>query len=153
MRRKLYDEKLKRSGNESKLIRLTLQVDDFGDYTDISIVNHELIEAEIVGLNNIPINRLRTNLGTPLAVPTTGLSFFDVLPIVVKAPWNVNLEKGDILIKKLQDEREDTKNLYLTLQITETLGTFDTALIAREYNSSFYTEELTQEIIDLIEIY
>lgn len=153
LRRALYDEHLKRSGHGSKLIRLSIQEDDFGDYTDITILNDELIEAEIIGLEGIPLNRLRTNLGSPLPTPTTGLHFFDVLPILVKSPWNVKLEKDDILIKKLQDERDETKYMYLTLQVTEITGTFDTQLISKIYNTSFYTEELTQEVIDLIETY
>lgn len=153
LRRKLYDEKLKRSGHENKLIRLSITTDDFGDYSDITVINNELVEVEVVGLQGIPINRFRSNLGQPLSLPTTGMHFFDVLPIIVKAPWQVQLEKDDILIKKIQDDRDETKYLYLTLQVTDTTGTFDTALVAREYNTSFYTEELTQEVIDLIETY
>lgn len=152
--RKLFDERLAVSGGVSKVIRLQFQRDDFGDEEGLTLLNHEEVEVEIIGLEGIPLSRLRKNLNKPLVQPTTSLYLYDVLPIIVRTKFSTNIQKDDILVKRYFDDNDVSKYYYLTLQITEVVGTFNvTDLVSMEFNAAPYIQTLPSSIEDIINTY
>jgi len=154
VKRVVYDEKLKTSGTESRFIRLTTTEDDFGDVEEVVVVNHEEIILEIQNLEEIPLSRMRKDLSTPIGTATSGLYLMDILPITCRARFKDQINKGDILIKKLQDENPNSPPYYLALRVLEPIGTFSpNSITAITYNLAPYTESFSQEVVDIINDY
>lgn len=152
-KRKLYNSKLSFSGNEHRVIRLQVDEDMYGDES-LTLINHEEIIVNMKGLEDIPLNRLRKDLAVPQITSQQSLYLFDILPIIIEPKLNVDLEVGDIIIRKLYDENLDNKPFYLVLRITEALGSFSPlSLVKLQYQTSPYIQKFDQEIIDLIEGY
>lgn len=153
VRRTLYNSRVKQSGNTTQMIRLEIVEDDFGDFTSQRIINHELVEVEISGLDQVPLSRLRTNITTPTA-PSTNLFLYDILPLKMHTPFSVNIQKNDVLVQKVQDETEATKAFYLVLQVTEVTGAITIPhLVGLEYNIAPYTQRLPSEAEQIVDSY
>ncbi len=149
--RKLYDEKLRVAGNATKCVRLKTVTDEFEDYTSVEIIGTpELVTVEIIGLENVPSSRLRTDLAVG-TVPSTNLYLYDILPLKIKAKFSEDLQKHDILIHQIQDYNPNTPPFYLTLQLIETEVTLSpNSVIQKEYNCAPYTQLIPTEIRDEI---
>lgn len=154
IKRKIYDEKFKTSGNEARFIRLTIEEDDFGDAETVAVINHEEIIIEVNNLEEVPVSRLRKDLTTPGSTATTGLYLMDLLPITGKMRFVDQVNKDDILIKKIQDENPNTKPYYLTLKVTDILASLSpNSITSLTFNLAPYTDAFDEEIVSIIESY
>ncbi len=153
-KRKVYNTKLDWSGNEVRCIRLQVIEDKYGDEITINLINSEEIVLNITQLEEIPLSRLRKDLSVPQITQQESLFLYDILPIVVEPKLNVELEVGDIIVRLLYDENLANKPFYLTLRITESIGSFSPlSLVKLKYNTAPVLDVFSQEIIDLIESY
>lgn len=152
-KRIIYNTKLDFSGNEFRVIRLQVTKDMYGD-EDIVLLNHEEIVVNMTSLEDIPLNRLRKDLSVPQVTSQESLYLYDILPIVIEPKLQVDLEVGDIIVRKLYDESLGNKPYYLVLRISEAIGSFSPlSLVKLQYNASPYIQAFDQSIIDLIEGY
>lgn len=153
-RRKVYSKKLQYAGNESRVVRLRIEEDRFGDETLITIINHDEIIVNITSLEEVPLSRLRSDLSIPALTSQQSLFLYDILPITIEPGFGYDIEKGDILIKKMFSEKEEDKPFYLVLRITEPIGNFSPhSLIKLEYQAAPYIQAFSQEVIDIINSY
>lgn len=152
--RKLYNKTFKFSGNEARVIRLKIEEDRFGDETLIKIISHNEIIVNFSNLEEIPLSRLRKDLSQPLENSQQSLFLYDVLPIEVETALDSDLEKGDILIKKIYSTEFEDKPFFLTLRITESTGTFSPLSMRKiHYQCAPYIQSFSSEIIQLINSY
>lgn len=167
--RKLRDTRLEYSGNEFRAIKFSAaemesDIDEekffFEDnINDNPTVSSREITVVISTLDEIPLSRLRRDLSVQQTTSKQSLYFYDVLPIEIRSRFDVQIEKGDIIVMKLYDERnKNIKQLterdfpfYLTLTVTETIGKFSPkSLINMKFNVAPYTQIFPTNVIALI---
>ena len=151
IKRKLFDYKIRLSGNRSKIIRLKTTENKYGD-EDITIVS----DCQIIAIRNYPseirLYRLRTEVQIPIS-ESTGIYFYDILPIEVFTQWKDNVEVGDILVRKIRDENYCTDPLLNIIRITEVLGAFTDELAWKKSQASPHTMKMTTQLQLLIDNY
>jgi len=153
-RRKLYNKTIQYSGNETRVIRLRIEEDRFGDETLVQLISHEEITINMTTLEEVPLSRLRRDLSIPQTQSHQSMFLYDILPLIIEPAFGNNIEKGDILIKKISSELEVEKPFYLVLRITEPIGNFSPhSLIKLQYQAAPYIQNFSQEVIDIIESY
>jgi len=148
LKRKLRDYSVEMTGDDIKVLRLTITTNKYGDETDLEIISNEEIVITLDMPDQIPLSRLRTELDSELITTTENVYLYDILPIIGFARFEDNVEKGDFLIQKVYDEDDETNNTnYLwTLQVSEILGNFSHGRITGRrfqcapYNGAFPTE-------------
>lgn len=154
LKRKVYNEKLRFAGNETRIIRLSIETDRFGDEELIELLNHEEITVNLTSMEEIPLSRLREDLAQPSNQSHQGLYLYDILPLEVEPLFGSDLEEGDILIKKMYSEQKDRKPYFLVLRITEPLGSFSPhSMVGIRFQCAPYINSFSQEIVDVINDY
>ena len=154
IKRKLYDNKIKFSGNASKVIRLVIEEDRHGDETLVELTSHSEIIVDFANLEEIPLSRLRKDLTSTAVTSQESLYLYDVLPILIRPQFDDVVYKNDIIIKKLYDDRFEDQSFYLTLRVTETVGSFSPiSLTSVYYQTAPIIQIFSQDIIDIIESY
>ena len=156
LKRKLRDYSVDQTGDDVKLIRLTLTTDKYGDDTDLVIHSHELVTLTFDMPDQIPISRLRTDLGSELITTTENVYLYDILPIIGFAKFADNIEKGDFLIQKVYDNDDvlNNTNYLWTLQVSEILGNFSHGrLSGRRFQCAPYNGTFPAEVQTIINAY
>ncbi len=150
LQRKLFDRQISLMGNNVKVIRLQVVEDKYMDET-ISIIDNDIIEIILDIPAEIPLYRLGRTSSSPVITESTGLYLYDILPIEGYSKFEDNVEKGDILIKKIYDEKANTDPLLLILRISESLGSIsNTDLVWKKFHCSPHNLTLTAELIQII---
>jgi len=149
---KLRDYKVDQNGFEGQIIRLKTEENRYGD-ENIQIVNDDVITLSLDLPDEIPYSRMRTDVTKEVA-KTQSLYLYDVLPIEGFAKYDDNVEKGDLLIHKIYDNREDGIPFYLVLRVSEILGTISLRYISsRKFYCSPHNMALPQRVQDIINKY
>lgn len=148
---KLHDLMVTQVGTETKVVRLRIEESIDGDPEDVIVTKSDEVVLYLDLPDDIPISRFRTCLTSQSAV-TSNVFIYDILPIEVYSRYEDNIEKDDIIIRKLRWKNEQV--FYHVLQITETLGNFSSnELTFQKFYSAPYTMPLTDEIQNLVDGY
>lgn len=134
-RRKLFDNNVRLVGIEAELLRFKIVEDRYGDET-VQNISQDSIVARISYPGEIPLSRFRMDAvaGIPDSIPDevdeTHTFFFEILPIELFVQWSDNVEKGDMLLHRVNDEHDNP--IKIMLKVSELLGTFQTELLWRK---------------------
>lgn len=153
--KRLHDYKIDISGWSGPVVRVTTTENMYGDYTDVSVVNHDILNISLDIPDEIPMNRLRQSVTENLTSTTQNLFMYDILPVIGYAKFSDNIAKDDYLIQVYydQDPLQDTA-YYLILQVTELIGNFNVNnIVNTQFQCSPYTQALTQEVQDIVDTY
>ena len=153
--KRIHDYKIDISGWSGPVIRVTTTENMYGDYTDISVVNHDILNISLDIPEEIPMTRLRQTITENLTSSTENLYMFDIVPIIGYAKFADNIARDDYLIQVYydQDPLQDTA-YYLILQVTELLGNFNVNnIVNTKFQCAPYTQALTTEVQDIINQY
>ena len=156
LKRLLRDYSIKMTGDDIKVIRLTITINKYGDETDLEILSNDVITITLDIPDQIPLSRLRTELGSELITTTENTYLYDILPIIGFSRFEDNVEKGDFLIQKVYDEddEENLTNYLWTLQVSEILGNFSHGRITgRRFQCAPYNGAFPTEVQTLINAY
>lgn len=117
----LRDYKTSQMGFTGQVIRLKVEENMYGDES-IEIINDDIVTLSIALPDEIPQTRMRSDVTQALAT-TESWFFYDVLPIEGYAAYEDNIEKGDLLIIKIFDNKTDSTPFYLVLRVSDIIGT------------------------------
>ncbi len=152
--KKLNDYKIDISGSEAQTIRLKVEEDMYGDPSEISIVSHNRINIVLDIPGDLPIDRLREDVTMEIG-KTQSIFLYDIIPIVGYAKFEDNIEKDDILIRKIfTDNLPESEPYYIILRVSDILGNVTIRHITRKhFNCAPYNESLPQKVQDIIDSY
>lgn len=152
--RKLFDRNVRLAGITVYGVRLRFKEDMYSDEYDSSIVSRDPVVAIVDYPSEIPLHRIRDTESsdeTPAvneSGSSTGVFFYEILPIELYTRWSDNVMRGDILVHEMEDEQGNM--LRMRLRVTEDLGHFRSVLTWKKhycapYNGR-YNEELDSEL-------
>lgn len=150
LRRKLFDNQITMMGKTTKVLRLKIDVNEYNDANNVKIISQDLIECIIQYPGEIPITRGRTDEAFDTA-SNPHLYLFDILPISLYTKWQDNVEKYDILIDKISDERR--RSIKFILQVSEIVATFRSSLLWIKRQCAPYNGPRNKQMDDIIGIY
>lgn len=156
LKRKLRDYSVDQTGDDIKAIRLTLTENKYGDVTNLVVASHDLVVLTFDMPDQIPLTRLRTELGSEFITTTENTYLYDILPIFGFAKFENNIEKGDFLIQKVYDEddEENNTNYLWVLQVSEILGNFSHGRISgRRFQCAPHNGAFPAEVQTLVDQY
>jgi hypothetical protein len=145
--RKLSDYHVFVAGRRTECTRLSRNSDVWGndDLTTISISSVPVIFIFPPG--EMPLIRLRAKNGTQAEVQSTGLFFYDILPIECYTRWEDRLENGDVIYFWAGDENGN--KMPVVFKILDQKGAFSSQLIWRKFISAPITNIETEIPSDL----
>lgn len=150
-RKKLYNNKIRLLGTESKILRLRVTENKYGDEETILLSNEEMI----VYLNfptDVPLNRYRNTSSGSDSIATEGVYLFDILPIELHCDWNSDIEKGDFIVYKTEDTKSNL-NIKMLLRVSEIVGQFRKTLLYKKYNVAPYNGIINSNMLSIIDNY
>ncbi len=157
LRRKLFDYKVGVTGTSTQVIRIKTDINKYTMDRELTLVNHEIIPFSIKLPDSLPLTRLRrlnSSNDVEEEAIVQNVYLYDVLPIEGYSKFSDNVERGDIVIKKIYPDEDDDgyDNPYLlTLQITETLGNVDQDhIVWKKHYCAPYTTALPESILNII---
>jgi hypothetical protein len=147
--RKLNDYHVFTGGRKTECTRLSRNSDVWGndELTTISVSSIPVIFIFPPG--EMPLIRLRAKNGTQAEVQSTGLFFYDILPIECYTRWEDNLEIGDVFYFIALDENGN--KMPVVFRILEQKGAFSSQLVWRKYLAAPITNIDTEIPEDLKE--
>jgi hypothetical protein len=147
--RKLSDYNIFTGGRKAECTRLSRNTDVWGndELTTISVSSVPIIFIFPPG--EMPLIRLRAGKGTQAEVQSTGLFFYDILPIECYARWEDNLENGDVVYFWAGDENGN--KMPVVFRILDQKGAFSSQLIWRKFMAAPITNIETEVPSDLAE--
>lgn len=149
VKRKLFDYQISLSGTESKVVVLKIEQNKYKD-TEVSIIKQMLTSVVLDIPGEVPISKLRKNLSSPVA-STQSVFLYDILPIQIYTKFSDNIEKGDILIQRIN---MGVDYYYMILEVSETLGNLvGREVIYKKQNAAPYTQGLPEEAVEIINSY
>ena len=150
-RRKLLDYKILTSGSLTKVIRLKTTKNDYLDIIATDIISNDNIQVFLDIPENLPMERLRMSAAEVVA-ETQSIYFYDILPVIGYSQFDDNVEKGDIIIKKIYLDTERSNPFLLIVQVSEIIGNIQHGfLIFRKFNCAPYNFALSPEIQNIID--
>lgn len=158
VKRKLYDYRISLSGTVTHALRIRTTEDMYRNRT-YTLINHEWVPFVLKMPEAIPLNRLRKFDGTanPMDMDdadTASAFFYDMLPIEGHSRFSDDIEKGDLIIKRVYADDDNREPHLLLLQVTETLGNFDQDEITwKRHNLAPFTGALPDDVVALIQSY
>jgi hypothetical protein len=147
--RKLHDYHVFISGRKTECTRLSRNTDVWGndELTTISVSSVPIIFIFPPG--EMPLIRLRAKSGTQAEVQSTGLFFYDILPIECYTRWEDKLENGDVIYFWAGDETGN--KMPVVFKILDQKGAFSSQLIWRKFILAPITNIETEIPSDLAE--
>jgi hypothetical protein len=97
----------------------------------------------------MPLIRLRARNGTQAEVQSSGLFFYDILPIECYTRWEDHLENGDVIYFWAGDENGN--KMPVVFKILDQKGAFSSQLIWRKFLAAPITNIETEIPQDLAE--
>jgi hypothetical protein len=128
--RKLNDYHIFVSGRRTECTRLSRNTDVWGndELTLISVSTVPVIFIFPPG--EMPLIRLRAKNGTQAEVQSSGLFFYDILPVEIYVRWRDEINNGDILYFTALDEHNN--KMPVIFKILDQKGAFSSQLIWRK---------------------
>jgi hypothetical protein len=147
--RKLSDYHIFTAGRRTECTRLSRNADVWGNenLTSISVSTAPVIFIFPPG--EMPLIRLRVGNGTQAEVQSSGLYFYDILPIEVYTRWEDRLEPGDVIYFWAGDENGN--RMPVIFKILDQKGSFSSQLIWRKFIAAPITNIETEIPSDLAE--
>jgi hypothetical protein len=152
LQRKLFDQHVNLMGSEHKVIRLKVTVDRY-DTETVDIISDDIITVILDIPTEIPLYRLRGESKEQID-STTGLYLYDILPIEGYSKFEDNVEKFDIIIKKIYDDVDSTDPMLMILRISEVLGSLNANnLVWKKFYCAPYNLRIGTSLQALIDEY
>jgi hypothetical protein len=129
--RKLSDYHIFVSGRRTECTRLSRNTDVWGNEELTPISTSSVPVIFIFPPGEMPPIRLRAGNGTQAEVQSTGLFFYDILPIEVYTRWEDRLENGDVIYFWAGDENGN--KIPVVFKILDQKGAFSSQLIWRKF--------------------
>jgi len=154
-KRKLFDNTINVLGLEVDGVRIRVEEDMYSNEDEPTILRTDTISCIINYPPELPLFRSRSdnNELPPDKVvdngSSTGVFFFEILPIEIWTKWSDNVESGDFIIHKIEDEQGN--DLKIILKVSEVLGSFRSSLIWKKLHCALYNgkyESMLSNIID-----
>ena len=149
VKRRLFDNTVERLGRTTKVIRIQYQEDMYKDLTDVEALSSNELSAIFRFPEEMPLDRYRLD-GTD-HVDDTRTYFFDLLPIEVFTRIEDAMERRDLLFFWFTDENNN--KVPMLLQITETLGRFETGLVYKKSFAAPVYGALTKPLYQMLKDY
>jgi hypothetical protein len=147
--RKLSDYSIFVNGRRTECTRLTRIKDAWGN-EDANTISVSTIQAIFVfPPGEMPLIRLRAGSGTQAEIQSSGLFFYDILPVEIYIRWEDRIENGDILYFYALDENEN--KMPVVFKILNQTGAFSSQLIWRKMIAAPITNVSTEIPNDLKE--
>jgi hypothetical protein len=147
--RKLSDYHIFVAGRKTDCTRLSRNSDIWGNENLETISVSSVPVIFIFPPGEMPLIRLRVSNGTQSAVQSSGLFFYDILPIECYTRWQDQLENGDCIYFWAGDENGN--KMPVIFKIIEQKGAFSSELIWRKYQCAPITNIETEIPEDLKE--
>jgi len=152
LQRKLFNQQIELVGSELEVIRLKTTLDKYEDET-IEVISSDVIIVQLDIPSEIPLYRLRGTTQDAID-DTTGLYLYEIIPIEGYSRFEDNVEKFDIIIKKIKDENDVTDPMLMILRVSEVFGSINAnALVWKKFNCAPYNMIISEEIQNIIDSY
>jgi hypothetical protein len=147
--RKLSDYHIFVAGRRTECTRLSRNTDVWGNdsLTTISVSTVPVIFIFPPG--EMPLIRLRSGNDTQAEVQSSGLFFYDILPIECYTRWEDTIENGDVIYFWAGDENGN--KMPVVFKILDQKGAFTSQLIWRKFLAAPITNIETEIPSDLAE--
>lgn len=149
IKRRLFDEAVRTSGREMKIVRIQYKEDIWHDLSNIEQLSTDVIHGILRFPDEIPLERFRSDGQSE--VEETKVFFFDLLPIELYTRIDDHVENKDLIFFTLDDESENS--IPFLLQVTETFGKFETGLVWKKSYLAPQHGALTAGIYDQLKEY
>ncbi len=140
LRRKLFDNSISLMGQELKCVRLKTAKNMYGDVETLVVINDDVITAVIKIPSDIPFSRFRGDAVDEVNDSST-VFFYDILPIDVYSQWADNIEKDDILIFEIFDEKDEP--LRIILKVSDSVTKFKQSIVWKRSLAAPYNGDKT----------
>jgi hypothetical protein len=147
--RKLNDYFVFTQGRKTECTRLSRNTDVWGNDQLETISVSEVPVIFTFPPGEMPLIRLRAGGGTQAKVQSTGLFFYDILPIECYTRWEDCLENGDVIYFWAGDENGN--KMPVVFKILDQKGAFSSQLIWRKFLAAPITNIETEIPQDLAE--
>lgn len=129
--RKLSDYHVFVAGRRTECTRLSRNTDLWGNENLETISVSSVPVIFVFPPGEMPLIRLRAGNGTQAEVQSSGLYFYDILPIEVYTRWDDHLEPGDVIYFWAGDENGN--KMPVVFKILDQKGAFSSQLIWRKF--------------------
>lgn len=146
VKRRLFDEDIKRKGRSIQVVKLAVEEEDIFHDSTTSVIEAPPISAVIVFPDKVPLDRFRFDGASE--VSETRTFFFEILPIECYTKISDHVETNDILVFALNDENENS--IPFVLQVTESFGKFEVGLVWKMQYLSPVNGDLSAETREFI---
>lgn len=140
LRRKLFDNSISLMGQELKCVRLKTAKNIYGDVETLVVINDDVVTAVIKIPSDIPFSRLRGDVVDEVNDSST-VFFYDILPIDIYSQWADNIEKDDILIFEIFDEKDEP--LQIILKVSDSVTKFKQSIVWKRSLGAPYNGDKT----------
>jgi hypothetical protein len=141
--RKLSDYHIFVNGRKTECARLT-KINDVWGNADAETISVSQVQAVFVfPPGEMPLIRLRAGRGSQAEVQSSGLFFYDILPVEIYVRWEDRVETGDVLCFFSLDENGN--KMPVVFKILGQKGAFSSQLIWRKMIAAPITS-IDQEI-------
>jgi hypothetical protein len=147
--RKLSDYHVFTAGRKTECTRLSKNTDVWGNDSPATISVSSVPIIFIFPPGEMPLIRLRAGNGTQAEVQSTGLFFYDILPIECYTRWEDHLENGDVIYFWAGDENGN--KMPVVFKVLDQKGAFSSQLIWRKFVCAPITNIETEIPPDLAE--
>jgi hypothetical protein len=128
--RKLNDYHILVTGRKTECTRLTRAADAWGNIDSSTISVSQVQAIFVFPPGEMPLIRLRAGKGTQAEIQSTGIYFFDILPVEIYARWEDKIEVGDVLYFYVLDENQN--KMPIVFKILDQKGAFSSQIIWRK---------------------
>jgi hypothetical protein len=128
--RKLNDYAIFTQGRKTECARLSRNTDVWGNDNLETISVSQVQAIFIFPPGEMPLIRLRAENGTQAEVQSTGLFFYDILPVEIYVRWGDEINNGDVLYFTALDEHNN--KMPVVFKILDQKGAFSSQLIWRK---------------------
>ena len=155
IRRHLFDYKVSITGTQTQVMRFKVTTDMYQD-KEYQLISYDLVPFYLKLPEAIPMTRFRSmsnpqNVLDESDADTGNIFLYDILPLEGYSRFSDDVEKGDLIIKRIQADDDNDDPYLFILQVAETLGNIDQERIVwKQHNCAPYTRALPQNITDLI---
>lgn len=129
LRRFLFDKQIYLTGHKYTAIHITerefdIYGDEIGDDGAVEIETERVVTMTLKFPDDVPIDQflITQSEGEPSTVESSGVFFFQVLPIVAYIPFEKDIRSGDFFILPTTDEFGNIA--FMVIRVSEVLGKF-----------------------------
>ena len=140
LRRKLFDNSIALMGSDVRCVRLKTEKNMYGDVEILTIIDNDTISVVVSIPSDIPISRLRGD-AVDSSNDSSTVFFYDIIPIDIYSQWGDNIEKDDILIFEIFDERDEP--LSIILKVSDAVTKFKQSIVWKRSLAAPYNGDKT----------